>query len=227
MHASKGVLTIATAFTAMGLMLPLSEAGVISNAAMKSATSRAAVSKQAARTSKKVEAAQGDASKGLTTQPPAAGKSAANSTKPAQVVVSEKRHPETAAHIREAQRLGQPAVLTLDKSGADARRKEALRHVERRADRPIAGKDRDEYPPAIFREGGANADVRYVPLGDNRGQAKASNSNCGASRMAPGCVSMSLTSNPRVNVLSSGFRTGVWRPITPQGMNIISLPFWL
>ena len=38
-----------------------------------------------------------------------------------------------------------------------------------RETRPGRGYDRDEYPPAFTREGGANANVRFIPAGDNRG----------------------------------------------------------
>lgn len=31
------------------------------------------------------------------------------------------------------------------------------------------GMDRDEVPPAVFKEGGANASVRNIPRSDNRG----------------------------------------------------------
>lgn len=92
--------------------------------------------------------------------------------KPAQAIISRGRYPETAAHIKEAQRLGQPSVLTIDRAGATERRRESLRYLERRAGRQIVGRDRDEYPPAMTREGGFNSDVRYVRAADNRGAGK-------------------------------------------------------
>lgn len=92
--------------------------------------------------------------------------------KPAQAIISRGRYPETAAHIKEAQRLGQPSMLSIDRAGATERRRESLRYLARRAGRQIVGRDRDEYPPAMTREGGFNSDVRYVRAADNRGAGK-------------------------------------------------------
>lgn len=105
-------------------------------------------------------------------RPKAAPQVAVTTKKPAQVVISRGRYPETAAHINEAQRLGQPSVLTIDRMGAATRRKESLRYVPRRSGYPIAGRDRDEYPFAMTREGGFNSSVRYVKSADNRGAGK-------------------------------------------------------
>ncbi len=93
--------------------------------------------------------------------------------KPRDVLVPRSRYPESAANIDHAQRMGQPTVLTLDRAGATERRRESLQYIKRQPDRPIAGLDRDEYPPALTREGGFNANVRYVGAGDNRGSGKA------------------------------------------------------
>lgn len=92
--------------------------------------------------------------------------------KPRDVLVSRGRYPESAANIDHAQRMGQPTVLTLDRAGAAERRRESLQHIKRQPDRPIAGLDRDEYPPALTREGGFNSNVRYINAGDNRGAGK-------------------------------------------------------
>lgn len=97
-----------------------------------------------------------------------AGKAA---VRPKDVIVSSKQHPQAAAHIYEAQRLGEPTVLTLDRANAAQRRRDALRYTPRNEKSP-AGKDRDEYPPAMTREGGSNASVRYIDLGHNRGAGK-------------------------------------------------------
>ncbi len=40
--------------------------------------------------------------------------------------------------------------------------------IERFGIPTIPGMDRDEYPPAVFAEGGAGASVRHIPLSDNR-----------------------------------------------------------
>ena len=102
-----------------------------------------------------------------------AAKAASKSvTKPKDVLVSRGKHPESAAHIEYAQRQGQPSVLTIDRAGRDSRRQDALRNIRRKDSSP-QGKDRDEYPPAMTREGGANANVRYIDQSDNRGSGKA------------------------------------------------------
>jgi len=83
---------------------------------------------------------------------------------PRNVDIRMSKYPQSAAHIRDAQRSGRPEVLTVDRPGAKANRKASLRGVPRRP-----GQDRDEYPPATFREGGAGASVRHISPGDNRG----------------------------------------------------------
>ena len=74
------------------------------------------------------------------------------------------RWPEAAQHIQEAQAEGKPSRLTIERTGRAARNEAAL------AGYPIVpGKDRDEYPPAMFAEGGANASVKPIDPHDNRG----------------------------------------------------------
>ena len=82
----------------------------------------------------------------------------------AEVTVSRSRFPESAAHIEDAQAAGKPSLLTVDRAGVALRRQQALRGMAR-----VAGQDRDEYPPAMFEEGGDGASVRSVARGDNRG----------------------------------------------------------
>ena len=79
-------------------------------------------------------------------------------------IVDSTLYPETAEHIRVAQDIGFPDILTLDRSGAAARRKASLASIT--ASRIW---DRDEYPCACFKEGGAGAHVMYVAGTDNRG----------------------------------------------------------
>jgi hypothetical protein len=81
-----------------------------------------------------------------------------------EIYVSSDEYPETAQHIQDAQDAGYPSVLTIDRGGAADRRKESLAGYPTRP-----GFDRDEYPPAMFLEGGEGASVRYVPRRDNRG----------------------------------------------------------
>ena len=77
--------------------------------------------------------------------------------------ISRRKHPEAARHVEDAQAAGQPSELTIDRFGARARGREALR------DYPVKpGKDRDEYPPRMFEEGGRGASVRPISPSDNR-----------------------------------------------------------
>lgn len=97
-----------------------------------------------------------------------AAQKAALQGKPKDVIIRRSQHPAAAEHIEHAQRHGQPTVLHIDRSGADARRRASIGTVNRET-RPATGYDRDEYPPAFTREGGSNSNVRFIPAGDNRG----------------------------------------------------------
>jgi hypothetical protein len=88
--------------------------------------------------------------------------------KPHDVVISRSRHPQAAAHIEHAQRHGQPTVLRIDRTGAQDRRSASTGSVNPRR-KPAANYERDEYPPAFTREGGHNANVRFIDRHDNRG----------------------------------------------------------
>jgi hypothetical protein len=72
-------------------------------------------------------------------------------------------HEQVVAHAQDAVRAGHPRVLHLARAGAQMRRKLSLRGIPTRR-----GLDRDEYPPAVSREGGAHADVRYIESSENR-----------------------------------------------------------
>ncbi|QDT39257.1 polymorphic toxin-type HINT domain-containing protein [Stratiformator vulcanicus] len=70
------------------------------------------------------------------------------------------KYPEAAKHLKDANGVGKP--LTVDRLGADRRRREALKSV------PTKPRlDRDEAPPAVFAEGSTS--VRHIPPSDNRG----------------------------------------------------------
>jgi hypothetical protein len=88
--------------------------------------------------------------------------------KPHDVIISRSRHPQAAAHIEHAQRQGQPTVLHIDRRGAAQRRIESTGSVDPQR-KPAPHYERDEYPPALVREGGHNANVRYIDRHDNRG----------------------------------------------------------
>lgn len=89
------------------------------------------------------------------------------------VVVPSSRYPETAAHIRDAQDAGHPSVLTIERGGADANRAAALSGKPR-----VEGAQLDEYPPAMFREGGAGASTRPVSPRDNMGAGACIGNQC-------------------------------------------------
>ncbi|ANE48728.1 sporulation protein [Paenibacillus swuensis] len=74
------------------------------------------------------------------------------------------RYPLTGDHVRDAIAAGHPSICTIDRAGADQNRRESLAGIPTKS-----GYDRDEWPMAMCREGGAGASVRYVPLSDNRG----------------------------------------------------------
>ena len=81
-----------------------------------------------------------------------------------EVIVDKQKYPESAQHIDEAQAEGHPTILTIDRGGAKANRRESLRGIPTQP-----SKDRDEYPPAMFAEGGSGASVKHITEGDNRG----------------------------------------------------------
>ena len=91
------------------------------------------------------------------------------------VVVPSSRYPETASHIRDAQAAGHPSVLTIERAGADANRAAAQAGHTR-----IPGKQLDEYPPAMFREGGAGASIRPISPRDNMGAGACIGNQCRA-----------------------------------------------
>lgn len=74
------------------------------------------------------------------------------------------RYPETALHIKESIEKGHSDICTIDREGADNRRKQSLKGIPTKP-----GYDRDEYPMAMCEEGGKGADVKYISPSDNRG----------------------------------------------------------
>ncbi|WP_281287666.1 putative T7SS-secreted protein [Amycolatopsis rhizosphaerae] len=92
------------------------------------------------------------------------------------VIVDQGDYPEAANHVREAQ-MGtswrgdvpyprmQPMEVTIDREEADERREESMKQVPQTR----SGYDRDEYPPAMFSEGGEGSSVKYIDPFDNRG----------------------------------------------------------
>lgn len=94
------------------------------------------------------------------TKPPPA----ASSDTPKDVYIDPNKYPAAAGHADDAQKGGQPDVLTVTRPGSDGRRDAATAGTATQA-----GMDRDEYPPAVTAEGGKGASVRSIPSGDNRG----------------------------------------------------------
>ncbi len=80
------------------------------------------------------------------------------------VIVPADKYPESAGHIEDAQKDGHPDILTIDRNGAKGRRAESMQGQP-----AVPGKDRDEYPPAMFEEGGKGSSVRPIAPSDNRG----------------------------------------------------------
>jgi filamentous hemagglutinin len=79
-----------------------------------------------------------------------------------EITLSRSIHGEAAAHAADAIRAGKPSVLTIDRAGAAANRQASTGALDK-----VAGKHLDEYPPAMFREGGAGASVRPINPRDN------------------------------------------------------------
>ena len=79
------------------------------------------------------------------------------------VSVDSSRAPQSTRHMLDAWAKGYPSILTLCKACATANRAASLRGIP-----TIDNMDRDEYPPAMFLEGGVGASVRHLPYSDNR-----------------------------------------------------------
>ncbi|RHF65836.1 Rhs family protein, partial [Bacteroides stercoris] len=78
--------------------------------------------------------------------------------------ISKSEYPETTRHIQNAIKKGHPDVVTISRKGATDRRKEAIANTKTKK-----GRDRDEWPMAMFKEGGSGADIEYILPSDNRG----------------------------------------------------------
>ncbi len=79
-----------------------------------------------------------------------------------EVTLSRSLHGEAAQHAEDAIRAGKPDILTIDRAGAAANRQASTGALDK-----VAGKHLDEYPPAMFKEGGAGASVRPINPRDN------------------------------------------------------------
>jgi RHS repeat-associated protein len=77
--------------------------------------------------------------------------------------IDRKVYPETSQHIEDAIANGHPGIVT---TGGDSAKNRA---ASLKGTPTIPGLDRDEWPMAMFREGGAGADIRGINPSDNRG----------------------------------------------------------
>ena len=89
------------------------------------------------------------------------------------VTISKSRFPESAQHIEDAVGAGKPGTLTIDRANAASRRRDSLRGIETKS-----GFDRDEYPPAMFKEAGKGSSVRHINPSDNRGAGACIGAQC-------------------------------------------------
>ena len=85
-----------------------------------------------------------------------------------EVTISKSDYPETCSHIEDAINKGHEQFVTIDRKMAASNRAESLSGVPTKP-----GFDRDEWPMAMFSEGGKGADIRYINPSDNRGAGSA------------------------------------------------------
>ena len=85
-----------------------------------------------------------------------------------EITISKSDYPETGMHIEEAIDNGHTQIVTIDRKMAASNRKESLSGFPTKQ-----GYDRDEWPMAMFSEGGSGADVKYINPSDNRGAGSA------------------------------------------------------
>jgi len=79
-----------------------------------------------------------------------------------EITLSFKGQGEAAVHAADAIKAGKPDVLTIARDGASANRKAATGGIQK-----VPGKQLDEYPPAMFKEGGSGASVRAINSSEN------------------------------------------------------------
>ena len=85
-----------------------------------------------------------------------------------EVTISKSNYPETSQHIEDAIASGRPNIVTIARDKAKQNRAKSLRGVKTKPKL-----DRDEWPMAMFKEGGKNADIRHIGASDNRGAGSA------------------------------------------------------
>ncbi len=85
-----------------------------------------------------------------------------------EITISKSDYPEAAGHIEDAIANGHPGTVEIQKGFAKDNRAASLNGTPTKS-----GFDRDEWPMAMFREGGEGASVRYIDPSDNRGAGSA------------------------------------------------------
>jgi len=79
-----------------------------------------------------------------------------------EINLSRNLHGEAAEHAADAIRAGKPDILTINRTGTHANRSQSIGKLNK-----VPGKHLDEYPPAMFKEGGVGASVRAISPRDN------------------------------------------------------------
>lgn len=89
-------------------------------------------------------------------------KEAAENAVAREITLSRRVHGEAAEHAADAIKNGKPDILTIERTGTVVNRNQSIGGLEK-----VPGKHLDEYPPAMFKEGGAGASVRPINPRDN------------------------------------------------------------
>jgi hypothetical protein len=80
------------------------------------------------------------------------------------VAIDASQSPQAAQHVDDLKKqVGKPLIGYVDRPGAADRRKANMKGVP-----TVAGKDRDEAPPAVINVPGVKTSVRHIDSGDNR-----------------------------------------------------------
>lgn len=91
---------------------------------------------------------------------------------PISVTLSRSKYPQSAFHIEESLKMGQPPVLVIERTGTDQKRDAWARVVGDVQDLEEKSLDQDEYPMAMTsQKGGAgrDANIALINSSDNRG----------------------------------------------------------
>ena len=80
------------------------------------------------------------------------------------ITLSREKYPESAKHIEDAIKNGEQRELRINRSVETSNIKTSLKAISK-----VSGKDLDEYPFAMCKEGGKGTHVRAIKRSDNRG----------------------------------------------------------